>query len=110
MATHSSLENLHGQRSLAGYSPWGCTAEATWQAGRWAWISQSRWTPASPSFCPSPGLRAFSVRVSGNPQECTQSGSTAAKSLQSARRRPGQPLRRAWISPPSMSELVDPGL
>ena len=50
------------------------------------------------------------MRVSGNPQECTQSGSTAAKSLQSARRRPGQPLRRAWISPPSMSELVDPGL
>ena len=79
-------------------------------AGRWAWISQSRWTPVSPSFCPSPGLRAFSVRVSGNPQECTQSGSTAAKSLQSAGRRPGQPLRRAWISPTSMSELVDPGL
>ena len=26
MATHSSIlawENLHGQRSLAGYSPWG---------------------------------------------------------------------------------------
>ena len=24
MATHSSIENPHGQRSLAGYSPWGC--------------------------------------------------------------------------------------
>ena len=23
MATHSSLENAHGQRSLAHYSPWG---------------------------------------------------------------------------------------
>ena len=26
MATHSSIldENPHGQRSLVGYSPWGC--------------------------------------------------------------------------------------
>jgi len=26
---HSCLENLHGQRSLAGYSPWGCKESDT---------------------------------------------------------------------------------
>ena len=43
MATHSMqcsyLENSHGQRSWAGYSPWGCkesdTTEATWHTHRW---------------------------------------------------------------------------
>ena len=33
MATHSSqyscLENSHGQRSLAGYGPWGCKESDT---------------------------------------------------------------------------------
>ena len=24
MATHSSIRESHGQRSLVGYSPWGC--------------------------------------------------------------------------------------
>ena len=32
----------HGQRSLAGYSPWGCkesdTTQATWQAWMWSYI------------------------------------------------------------------------
>ena len=29
MANHSCLENPHGQRSLVGYSPWGCKESNT---------------------------------------------------------------------------------
>ena len=42
MAMHSSIlpGKLHGQRSLAGYSPWGCkesdTTERLHLAGTWA--------------------------------------------------------------------------
>ena len=66
MATHSSLENLHGQRSLAGYSPWGCTAEATWQAGGRGSLSPDglRFLPPfvlpldwGPSLCVCQGIR-----------------------------------------------------
>ena len=38
MATHSSILawRIHGQRSLVGYSPWGCkelgTTEVTWHS------------------------------------------------------------------------------
>ena len=47
----------------------------------------------------------------GNPQECTQSGSAAGKPSQSVARRPGAAAQTgAWISPTSISELVDSGL
>ena len=29
---YSCLENLHGQRSLVGYSPWGCKGSDTTEA------------------------------------------------------------------------------
>jgi len=43
MATHSSILawRIHGQRSLVGYSPWGCkesdTTEVTSHAGTHSW-------------------------------------------------------------------------
>ena len=35
MTTHSSIFawKFHGQRSLVGYSPWGCKAQASAQGG-----------------------------------------------------------------------------
>ena len=48
---YSSLENPHGQRSLAGYSPWACK-----ELDMTEWLShiQSIVSPLSPSSVPPP--------------------------------------------------------
>ena len=35
---YSCLENLHGQRSLAGYSPWACQESHTTEPPSTAWL------------------------------------------------------------------------
>ena len=34
---YSCLEKCHGQRSLAGYSPWGCKESDMTEHHRWGW-------------------------------------------------------------------------
>ena len=46
---YSCLENPHGQRSLVGYSPWGCRELAmterlsTAKSLKWSWANSGRW-------------------------------------------------------------------
>ena len=39
---YSCLENPHGQRSLTGYSPWGCTESDTIEMSKWQEIVEER--------------------------------------------------------------------
>ena len=39
---YSCLENPHGQRSLTGYSPWGCTESDTTETSKWQEIVDER--------------------------------------------------------------------
>ena len=39
---YSCLENPHGQRSLIGYSPWGCTESDTIEMSKWQEIVEER--------------------------------------------------------------------
>ena len=51
---YSCLENPHGQRSLAGYSPWGCRESNTTELLRRAQKPSFIWRNRSP-FIPRPG-------------------------------------------------------
>ena len=46
---YSCLENLHGQRSLAGYSPWGCKELDTTE-----WLGEGNGTPLQYSCLENP--------------------------------------------------------
>ena len=60
MATHySCLENQHGQRSLAGYSPWGCK-----ESGITERLSTHREYLIHPLICLESGKRATTNFVS----------------------------------------------
>ena len=62
----SCLENPHGQRSLAGYSPWGCKESST---------TEQQSTAQNSEPCMQPGLGAihlwlwFSILRNGNNRE-----------------------------------------
>ena len=80
------------------------------QAGGHGSLSPDGFQPLPPFVLPldwGPSL----CMCQGNAQECTQSGSVVGKPSQSVGRGPGAAAQTgAWISPTSVSELVDSGL